>query len=239
MSTEKNGSGRATSVLFKTKETFVRKKFIPPKNLTVVSHPVILDMLTRMREAKTDTATFWQSLETISTLMCFEATKDLPIGHRQITTPLKRMNKAPVLAGKPPVFASIWRAGDGMLGGMRKIIPSASVAHVGLYRDHDTFAAKEYYFKCPLDIAEREVIVLDPMLATANSVIYALDKLKQAGAQSLRFVCLVSAPEGVIALSNAHPDVRIFTAAVDSHLNEKNYIVPGLGDAGDRIFSTK
>jgi uracil phosphoribosyltransferase len=216
-----------------------KKKFVKPENLTVISHPVILDMLTRMREAKTETATFWQALETISMLMCFEATKNLSLGTRQISTPLRRMNRAPTLAGKPPVFVSIWRAGDGMLGGMRKIIPSASVSHLGLYRNHDTFAAEEYYFKHPSDIAEREVIVLDPMLATGNSIVHALDKLVTLGAQSIRFVCLVSAPEGIKHLAEKHPRVPIFTAAIDSHLNEKNYIVPGLGDAGDRIFGTK
>jgi uracil phosphoribosyltransferase len=214
-------------------------KFVPPKNLTVVSHPVILHMLTLMRETRTDTAAFWQSLETISMLMCFEATKDLPIGHRRITTPLSRMSKAPALAGKPPVFVSIWRAGDGMLGGMRRIIPDASVAHMGLYRHHETLEPTEYYFKCPPDIVARDVIVLDPMLATGNSVIYAMNKLKSEGAGFIKFVCLVSAPEGITALSNAHRDVHIFTASVDSHLNEKGYIVPGLGDAGDRIFGTK
>jgi uracil phosphoribosyltransferase len=146
---------------------------------------------------------------------------------------------APILDGKKLVFASVLRSGNGLLEGMLELVPSARVAHIGLYRDHDTLQAIEYYFKAPEDIADRLVIVVDPMLATANSAIAAVDKLKERGANNLRFVCLLAAPEGIERFTKAHPDVPVFTAAIDSHLNEKGYIVPGLGDAGDRMYGTK
>lgn len=204
----------------------------------VIDHPLVQHKLTLMREENTTTAAFRQLLREIATLLCYEATRDLELEHVEIRTPLAPM-KAPVLAGKKLVFASILRAGEGLLEGMLDLVPSARVAHVGLYRDPVTLSAVEYYFKAPDDIAERRVIVLDPMLATAHSAIAAIDRLKEAGANDLRFVCLLAAPEGVANLQGHHPDVMIYTAAVDERLNEKGYIVPGLGDAGDRMFGTK
>jgi uracil phosphoribosyltransferase len=171
-------------------------------------------------------------------LLCYEATRDLEVELVEIDTPLARM-KAPLLSGKKLVFASILRAGEGLLDGMLDLVPAARVAHVGLYRDPQTLAAVEYYFKAPDDMGERRVIVLDPMLATANSAIAAVDRLKEAGANDFRFVCLLAAPEGIDNFHGHHPDVPIVTAAVDEKLNEKGYIVPGLGDAGDRMFGTK
>lgn len=165
-------------------------------------------------------------------------TRELELTHEKIDTPLMEMD-APVLAGKKLVFASILRAGNGLLEGMLDLVPSARVAHVGLYRDHDTLQAIEYYFKAPEDISNRLVIVVDPMLATANSSISAVEKLKERGAHNIRFLCLLAAPEGIKAFRTAHPDVPVFTASIDSHLNEKGYIIPGLGDAGDRMYGTK
>ena len=206
--------------------------------VTIIRHPVVQHKLSIMREKKTSVAVFCQLLEEISLELCFKATEDLPLTKRWINTPMRRM-KAPTLDGGKLVFASVWRAGDGMLAGMRHAIPSAGVAHIGIYRDHQTLEAKEYYFKAPMDMKDRQVIMLDPMLATANSANAAATQLKNAGVAGLRFICLVSAPEGIRAFRKEHPDVRIYTAAVDSHLNERGYIIPGLGDAGDRIFGTK
>jgi uracil phosphoribosyltransferase len=177
-------------------------------------------------------------LNEIGMLLCYEITRDLPITMTTIETPLETM-QAPVIAGKKLVFAPILRAGVGFLDGMLEMVPAARVAHIGLYRDPETLQAVEYYFKAPSDIADRTVIVMDPMLATANSAIAAVDRLKQRGAHDLRFVCLLAAPEGIAKMRAAHPDVRIWTAAIDSHLNDHGYIVPGLGDAGDRMFGTK
>lgn len=205
---------------------------------TVVDHPLVQHKLTLMRDKSTSTAGFRQLLKEISLLLCYEVTRDLEMTSTRIETPLQEMD-APVLAGKKLVFASVLRSGNGLLEGMLELVPSARVAHIGLYRDHDTLEAVEYYFKAPEDIADRLVIVVDPMLATANSAIAAIDKLKGRGANNLRFVCLLAAPEGIKRFTEAHPDVPIFTAAIDSHLNEKGYIVPGLGDAGDRMYGTK
>jgi uracil phosphoribosyltransferase len=205
---------------------------------TVVDHPLVQHKLTLMRDKSTSTAGFRQLLKEISLLLCYEVTRDLDLTTTRIETPLQEMD-APVLAGKKLVFASVLRSGNGLLEGMLELVPSARVAHIGLYRDHDTLEAIEYYFKAPEDIADRLVIVVDPMLATANSAIAAIDKLKGRGANNLRFVCLLAAPEGIKRFTEAHPDVPVFTAAIDSHLNEKGYIVPGLGDAGDRMYGTK
>jgi uracil phosphoribosyltransferase len=205
---------------------------------TVVDHPLVQHKLTLMRDKSTSTASFRQLLKEISLLLCYEVTRDLEMTSTRIETPLQEMD-APVLAGKKLVFASVLRSGNGLLEGMLELVPSARVAHIGLYRDHDTLEAIEYYFKAPEDIADRLVIVVDPMLATANSAIAAIDKLKGRGANNLRFVCLLAAPEGIKRFTEAHPDVPVFTAAIDSHLNEKGYIVPGLGDAGDRMYGTK
>ena len=208
------------------------------KGATVVNHPLVAHKLTLMRKAETSTASFRRLLREISHLLCYEATRDLPLETIEIETPLTTM-EAPRLEGKKLVFASVLRAGNGLLEGMLDLVPSARVAHIGLYRDHETLEAVEYYFKAPESLGDRDVIVVDPMLATANSAIAAIDLLKKRGATRLRFVCLLAAPEGVERLSAAHPDVPIITAAIDSHLNEKGYIVPGLGDAGDRMYGTK
>ncbi|WP_136657777.1 uracil phosphoribosyltransferase [Nitratireductor sp. XY-223] len=206
--------------------------------VTVIDHPLVQHKLTIMRKKDTSTAGFRRLLREISTLLCYEVTRELDLTHEAIETPLTAMD-APVLAGKKLVFASILRAGNGLLEGMLDLVPSARVAHIGLYRDHETLQAVEYYFKAPEDISDRLVIVVDPMLATANSSIAAVEKLKERGAHNLRFLCLLAAPEGVEAFGKAHPDVPIFTASIDSHLNDKGYIVPGLGDAGDRMYGTK
>ncbi len=205
---------------------------------TVVDHPLVQHKLSIMRDKETSTAGFRRLLREISHLLCYEVTRELELTTRQIETPLTTM-EAPVLEGKKLVFASILRAGNGLLEGMLDLVPSARVAHIGLYRDHDTLEAIEYYFKAPADLDNRLVIVVDPMLATANSAIAAIERLKARGADKLRFVCLLAAPEGVERFNKAHPDVPIFTAAIDEKLNEKGYIIPGLGDAGDRMYGTK
>jgi uracil phosphoribosyltransferase len=207
-------------------------------SVTVVDHPLVKHKLTIMRDKETSTASFRRLLKEISLLLCYEVTRNMEMTTRRIETPLEPMD-APVLEGKKLVFASVLRSGNGLLEGMLELVPAARVAHIGLYRDHDTLQAVEYYFKAPEDIADRLVIVVDPMLATANSAIAAIDKLKERGANNLRFVCLLAAPEGIERFTKAHPDVPVFTAAIDSHLNEKGYIVPGLGDAGDRMYGTK
>ncbi|HSO47036.1 MAG TPA: uracil phosphoribosyltransferase [Rhizobiaceae bacterium] len=206
--------------------------------VTVVDHPLVQHKLTIMRNKETSTASFRRLLREISLLLCYEVTRDLELTTTQIDTPLQPM-EAPTLEGKKLVFASVLRAGNGLLEGMLDLVPAARVAHIGLYRDHDTLEAVEYYFKAPQDLANRLVIVVDPMLATANSAIAAVDRLKRRGATNLRFLCLLAAPEGVKRFTTAHPDVPVVTAAIDSHLNEKGYIVPGLGDAGDRMYGTK
>ncbi|MEO1104934.1 MAG: uracil phosphoribosyltransferase [Pseudomonadota bacterium] len=205
---------------------------------TVILHPLVQHKLTLMRQKDTSTASFRQLLREVAMLLCYEATRDLEVEDVEIETPLAVMN-APMLSGKKLVFASILRAGEGLLGGMLDLVPAARVAHVGLYRDPLTLNAVEYYFKSPEDIGDRRVIVLDPMLGTGNSAIAALDRLKEAGATDMRFVCLLAAPEGVDNLSSHHPDVPIVTAAIDERLDDHGYIVPGLGDAGDRMFGTK
>lgn len=204
----------------------------------VISHPLVQHKLTIMREKATSTQCFRRLLREISTLLCYEVTRDLPIEHQTIETPLAEM-RAPVLAGKKLVFASVLRAGNGLLEGMLELVPSARVAHVGLYRDPKTLEPVEYYFKAPEDLDERLVIVVDPMLATANSAIAAVQKLKERGATNIRFLCLLASPEGVAKFNEMQPDVPIYTASIDEQLNEKGYIVPGLGDAGDRMYGTK
>jgi uracil phosphoribosyltransferase len=209
-----------------------------PKNLTVVDHPLVLHKLSLMRDKHTPSAVFRQLLHEISLLLAYEVSRDLPMTTQTIETPLAEM-EAPILKGKKLVIVSILRAGNGLLEGMLDLIPSARVGHIGLYRDPTTLKPVEYYLKVPEDIAERRVILVDPMLATGNSTAAAIARLKERGVKDIRFVCLLSAPEGIHALAAAHPDVPIFTAAVDSHLNSHGYIVPGLGDAGDRMFGTK
>jgi uracil phosphoribosyltransferase len=206
--------------------------------VTIVSHPLVQHKLTIMRDKDTSTAGFRRLLKEISLLLCYEVTRDLQLTNIRIQTPLTEMD-APVIEGKKLVFASILRAGNGLLEGMLDLVPAARVAHIGLYRDHETLLPVEYYFKAPEDIVNRLIIVVDPMLATANSAIAAIQKLKDRGASNIRFLCLLAAPEGIERFTKAHPDVQVFTAAIDSHLNEKGYIVPGLGDAGDRMYGTK
>jgi uracil phosphoribosyltransferase len=208
------------------------------QHLTVVKHPLIQHKLTIMREKDTSTAVFRQLLREISQLLAYEVTYELPMTTRRIETPLEEMD-APVLAGRKLALVSILRAGNGLLDGMLELIPSARVGFIGLYRDEQTLKPVQYYFKVPELLSERMVIVVDPMLATGNSSAAAIDMLKERGARHLRFLCLLAAPEGVARMQEAHPDVPIVTAAVDERLNEKGYILPGLGDAGDRMYGTK
>jgi uracil phosphoribosyltransferase len=208
------------------------------RDVHVVRHPLVQHKLTLMRDKARSTKGFRQLLNEIGMLLCYEVTHDLPLEEVEIETPLTTM-KAPQIAGKKLVFAPILRAGVGFLDGMLELVPSARVAHIGLYRDPKTLEAVEYYFKAPPDIDDRLVVVLDPMLATANSAVAAVDRLKERGAKDLRFVCLLAAPEGIERFHGIHPEVPIWTAAVDERLNDHGYIVPGLGDAGDRMFGTK
>ncbi|HMQ57752.1 MAG TPA: uracil phosphoribosyltransferase [Rhizobiaceae bacterium] len=207
-------------------------------NVTVVDHPLVQHKLTIMRDKETSTASFRRLLREIAHLLCYEATRGLPLTTKRIETPLAEID-SPILEGKKLVFASILRAGNGLLEGMLDLVPAARVAHIGIYRDHETLQPVEYYFKAPENLADRLVIAVDPMLATANSSIAAIQKLKERGARDIRFVCLLAAPEGIDRFTQAHGDVPIITAAIDEKLNEKGYIVPGLGDAGDRMYGTK
>jgi uracil phosphoribosyltransferase len=209
-----------------------------PGRLTIVDHPLVLHKLTLMRDRETSTAGFRQLLREISLLLAYEITRDLPLTSKTVETPLAEM-EAPVLKGKKLALISILRAGNGLLDGVLELVPSARVGFVGLYRDEATLQPVKYYSKVPADLDERVTIVLDPMLATGNSSVAAVDLLKEAGATDVRFLCLLAAPEGVRRMQDAHPDVPIVTAAVDRKLNDKGYILPGLGDAGDRMFGTK
>ena len=207
-------------------------------HVTHVTHPLVQHKLTLMRQQDTSTAVFRQLLREISQLLAYEVTRGLTMTTRRIDTPLEPMD-APVIDGKKLALVSILRAGNGLLDGVLELIPSARVGFVGLYRDEETLKPVQYYFKVPTELEDRLVIAVDPMLATGNSSVAAIDLLKQAGAKNIRFLCLLAAPEGIERMQQAHPDVPIVTAAIDSHLNEKGYIVPGLGDAGDRMFGTK
>ena len=208
------------------------------EGVITVDHPLVQHKLTLMRDKNTPTASFRQLLREIALLLTYEVTRDLPLTTTTIETPLAKM-QAPILEGKKPVFVSILRAGNGLLEGMLDLVPSARVAHVGIYRKPDTLEAVEYYFKAPEDIAERLSIVVDPMLATANSASAAINRLKARGAKDIRFVCLLAAPEGIARFQKAQPGIPIYTAAIDEYLNDHGYIVPGLGDAGDRLYGTK
>jgi uracil phosphoribosyltransferase len=209
-----------------------------PQMLNVVGHPLILHKLTIMRRKDTTTDNFRRLLREIAQLLAYEVTRDLPLEMVPIETPLAAID-APQISGKKLCLVSILRAGNGMLDGMLDILPAARVGHIGLYRDPKTLAAVQYYFKVPDDIADRLVIVVDPMLATGHSAVAAISRLKEAGALTIKYVCLLAAPEGVATLQARHPDIPIYTAAIDDHLNDHGYIVPGLGDAGDRLFGTK
>ncbi|MDA7427361.1 uracil phosphoribosyltransferase [Primorskyibacter aestuariivivens] len=208
------------------------------EHLTIVDHPLVQHKLTLMRDKSTPTTDFRRLLREISQLLAYEITRNQPMTTRKVETPLQEM-EAPVLAGKKLALISILRAGNGLLDGVLELIPTARVGFVGLYRDEETLTPVQYYFKVPDALEDRLVIAVDPMLATGNSSVAAIDLLKQAGARNIRFLCLLAAPEGVARMKEAHPDVPIVTAALDSHLNEKGYIVPGLGDAGDRMFGTQ
>ena len=210
----------------------------PANHLTVVDHPLVQHKLTLMRKKDTSTASFRRLLQEISQLLAYEVTRDLAVEMREVETPLAPM-QSPVLAGKKLVLVSILRAGNGLLDGILDLIPAARVGFVGLYRDEETLTPVQYYCKLPAEMGDRMVIAVDPMLATGNSSVAAIDLIKAAGAQNIAFLCLLAAPEGVARMREAHPDVRIVTAALDERLNEKGYIVPGLGDAGDRMFGTK
>jgi len=207
-------------------------------HLTIVSHPLVQHKLTLMREKDTSTASFRQLLREVSMLLAYEVTREQKMTTRRIETPMGPMD-APVLAGRKMALVSILRAGNGLLDGILELIPSARVGFIGLYRDEKTLMPVQYYFKVPSDLEERLVIVVDPMLATGNSSVAAVDLLKKSGARNIRFLCLLAAPEGVKRMQDAHPDVPIVTAALDERINERGFIVPGLGDAGDRMFGTK
>ncbi|MEZ5971908.1 MAG: uracil phosphoribosyltransferase [Hyphomonadaceae bacterium] len=208
------------------------------QGVTIVDHPLVQHKLTILRDKETSTRSFRALLREISVLLCYEVTRDLPLEDVAIETPVAAMT-GKRLAGKKLVFAPILRAGMGLLDGMLELVPSARVAHIGLYRDPKTLKAVEYYFKAPSDVAERLVIVIDPMLATGHTAVAALDRLKENGVTDIRLVCLLAAPEGIDVVRSHHPDVPIWTASVDERLDEHSYIVPGLGDAGDRMYGTK
>jgi uracil phosphoribosyltransferase len=207
--------------------------------VTVIEHPLIQHKLTLMRKAETSTTKFRNLLKEISLLLGYEVTRNLPLKYEEIQTPLASMN-APVLApDKKLVLVSIMRAGQGILDGMLELIPSARVGHIGLYRDPKTLIPVEYYFKVPHDVEQRDMIIVDPMLATGNSAVAAVERLKSTNPLSMKFVCLLAAPEGLKHFCEVHPDVQIYTAAIDEYLDEHGYIIPGLGDAGDRLFGTQ
>lgn len=208
------------------------------REVHVIAHPLVQHKLTLMRRKDTSTKSFRELVHELSALLAYELTRDMPMQDIDIETPLEPM-KSRVIDGKKIVLASILRAGNGFLDGMLQVIPGARVGHIGLYRDPATLKAVEYYFKMPQDMHERDVIVLDPMLATGNSAVAAVDRLKKTQPRSIRFVCLVTCPEGLKTFHDAHPDVPVYTPAIDRGLNDHGYIVPGLGDAGDRIFGTK
>ena len=207
-------------------------------NVHLIDHPLVQHKLTLMRRKDASTNTFRRLLNEISSLMAYEVTRDMPMQEIEVETPLETM-VSKVIDGKKLVFVSILRAGNGILEGMLNIVPGARVGHVGLYRDPKTMVAVEYYFKMPKDMEERDIVVVDPMLATGNSAIAAVERLKELSPKSIKFVCLLTCPQGIAAFHKAHPDVPIYTAAVDRQLNDHGYILPGLGDAGDRIFGTQ
>ncbi len=209
-----------------------------PPTVHLIDHPLVQHKLTLMREADRSTSNFRRLLHEISMLMAYEVTREMPTQMIEIRTPLETM-QSPVIDGKKTVFVVIMRAGSGFLDGMLEVVPGARVGHVGLYRDPKTLVAVEYYYKMPQDMHERDAIVLDPMLATGNSAVAAVDRLKESRPRSIRFVSLLAAPEGLKNFHAHHPDVPVYTAAIDRQLNEHGYIVPGLGDAGDRLFGTK
>lgn len=208
------------------------------QGVTIVDHPLVQHKLTLLRDKRRSTKSFRQLFSEIGTLLCYEVTRDLPLEMVEIETPLAQMI-SPVLAGKKLVLAPILRAGMGFLEGMLSLIPPARVAHIGLYRDPRTFVAVEYFFKAPEEISERLVLILHPMLATGNTAVAAIDRLKEGGAKTVRIVCLLATPQGIERVRAHHPDVLIWTAAIDEELNDQGFIVPGIGDVGDRMYGTK
>jgi len=207
-------------------------------NVHFIDHPLVQHKLSLMRRKQTPTSEFRALLEEISMLLAYEATRDLPLTTQPVETPLETVD-APILDGKKVVIVSILRAGNGILDGMLRILPSARVGHIGLYRDHKTLQAIEYFFKVPSDMSDRDLIVVDPMLATGNSAVAAVDRLVRTNPRSIKYVCLLAAPEGIAVFQAQHPTVPIYTASIDRCLNESGYILPGLGDAGDRLFGTR
>ncbi len=207
-------------------------------NVHLIDHPLVQHKLTLMRRKDASTTTFRTLLNELSMLMAYEVTRDMPMTDVEVETPLE-ITTGKVIDGKKLVFVSILRAGNGILEGMLNVVPGARVGHVGLYRDPKTLTAIEYYFKMPHGMPERDVVVVDPMLATGNSAIAAVERIKELNPKSIKFVCLLTCPEGIAAMQKAHPDVPIYTACIDRQLNDHGYILPGLGDAGDRIFGTK
>ena len=207
-------------------------------NVHLIDHPLVQHKLTLMRRKDASTNSFRRLLNELSMLMAYEVTRDMPMQDIEIETPLETM-QAKVIDGKKLVFVSILRAGNGILDGMLSVVPGARVGHIGLYRDPKTLTAVEYYFKMPHEMSERDIVVVDPMLATGNSAVAAVERLKELNPKSIKFVCLLTCPEGIKTMQAAHPDVPIYTAAIDRELNDHGYILPGLGDAGDRIFGTK
>jgi uracil phosphoribosyltransferase len=208
------------------------------EGVTIVSHPLVQHKLTLIRDRARSTKSFRQLLKEIGMLLCYEVSRDLPLANVEIDTPLARM-ASPKLAGKKLVFAPILRAGMTVVEGMLDLVPAARVAHIGIYRDPETFVAVEYFLKAPSDLPDRLVIVVAPVLATANTAVAAIDRVKERGATEVRFVCLIAAPEGIERLRGAHPEVPIWTAAIDDRLDDRAYIIPGLGDAGDRAYGTR
>lgn len=204
----------------------------------IMDHPLIQHKITLLRDKNTGSKEFRELISEIGMLMCYEATRDMPVKQVEIETPICTTTSS-VIAGRKMAFVPILRAGLGMVDGLLKLVPAAKVGHIGMYRDHETHLPVEYYCKLPADIEDRDVVVLDPMLATGGSAVDAINQLKARGCQSIKFMCIIAAPEGIEALVNAHPDVHIYCGALDERLNENKYIVPGLGDAGDRIFGTK
>jgi uracil phosphoribosyltransferase len=209
------------------------------KEITIIDHPLIQHKLTLMRQIDTSTAKFRNLLQEIGILLAYEVTRDLPLKYVEIKTPLSSMSAPMLAAEKKMVIVSIMRAGQGILDGILELMPSARVGHIGLYRDPSTLMAVEYYFKMPHDIEHRDVLIVDPMLATGNSAVAAVDRLKELNPLSIKFLCLLAAPEGIAHFHEQHPDVPIYTAAIDEYLDEHGYIIPGLGDAGDRLYGTK
>ena len=204
----------------------------------IMDHPLIHHKITLLRDKNTGAKEFRELTNEIATLMCYEATRDMPVKEVEIETPIC-ICKAKVISGRKVAFVPILRAGLGMVDGLLSLVPAAKVGHIGMYRDHETHLPVEYYCKLPADIQERDIIVLDPMLATGGSAVDAIDQLKKHGCSNIKFMCIIAAPEGVKALTEAHPDVQVYIGELDDHLNENKSIVPGLGDAGDRIFGTK